>query len=252
MVFRVSTFSILLLFAVFLVPVQADVIAPDSHSVERCAAFQNADGFPGVTFLAWVKEIMGEGQERYYVVENGVCLEKGYKFNSFSIEWYAGNPLIRGMPVTRSGNVVVSTDFGIYGGYVDDSNPLVAENLTYRFVSNGSGYGIELQSHLEQYRGSSKWVEKNKPPVSSTPPAGPTSTPTATPSSSLRVTPEPTAMPTSTLEPTVTPTPTLEPTATSAVVPTLAASPVSSPPAADRDLFSGFWCWFVRLFGGTC
>ncbi len=238
--------------AVFLlltfVPVRADIISPGTHSVDRCVLFENADDVPGVTFLAWVGEIMDGGNERYYLVTNGVCMEKGYKFNSFSIEWYEGNPLIRAMPVTRSGKVVVSEDseFRIYGGSVDDDNPVVAENLTYRFVAKGSGYGIELKSHLEQHRDSGVWVEKKKSLIASTPTATVLSSPTPEPTVTSAI--EPAAS--STPEPTATVPP--EPTATSAVVPTLAASPVSSPPAADRDLFSGFWCWFVRLFGGTC
>lgn len=233
--FKVAIFSTFALFALFFLPVQADVIEPGTHYVQRCVAFDNARSFPGVTFLAWVEEVMGGGSERYYVVEDGVCLEKGYKFNTLSIEWYAGNPLIRGMPVTRSGNSVVtdgSDVFEVYGGYVDDSSPLEAENLTYRFVEKTSGYGVELVSWLKKNQGSDAWVELGS--------GAPTLSPTATP---VAVTLAPDAP-----EPTPAPTATVTPTATPAV----SVSPSPSLTAAPGDWLSGVLCFFKRLFGGSC
>ncbi len=224
---RLSTFWVFSSLVLLLLPVQADVIEPDTHYVERCVAFENAQGFSGVTFLAWVEEVTGGGSERYYVVQDGVCLEKGYKFNSLSIEWYDGNPLIRGMPVTRSGNSVVSErsdDFQVYGGYVDDSRSLDAENLTYRFVQQGQGYGAELSSWLKKNQGSDAWVETL--PAAATPAIA-------------------TVMPSVTQAPTASVQATLMPS-------TAVSSPTSTPLLPTSDWFSGVICFFKRLFGGSC
>ena len=75
-----------LVFALMLVGTlaHADVIPGGSHPVSRCAKITNIDSYPGIYLIG---EIMPVGNQaaQLSIIEQGACLSKGYKFNTFNI-----------------------------------------------------------------------------------------------------------------------------------------------------------------------
>jgi hypothetical protein len=153
-----------------------------------------------------------------YQIENGVCLEKGYKFNSLNIYWVTKEGFdsldIKNLNVTNL--TLLLEDVAVEGAYVDESNPLIKETIEYSIAGFKDGNLIIYKSkQISEYNnGQSNKVETfDKPNVDSE-----ESTPEPIP------TPEPEPQP----EPTPEPTP--EPL--------------------------GFWgkigCFFKTLFGGSC
>lgn len=197
--------------------VSADVIPENSHYLYRCVKFVNLNEFSNVVMIGYYTGPVVDTYEAYQI-ENGVCLEKGYKFNSLNIYWVTKEGFdsldIKNLNVTNL--TLLLEDVAVEGAYVDESNPLIKETIEYSIAGFKDGNLIIYKSkQISEYNnGQSNKVETfDKPNVDSE-----ESTPEPIP------TPEPEPQP----EPTPEPTP--EPL--------------------------GFWgkigCFFKTLFGGSC
>ena len=129
----------LILLSILLIPgyIHGDVLPEDSHGVQRQVFITNVTEFPQIQLIGY---ITGPMILRYQiqVIEEGVPLSKGYKFNDFKIvaindeaiessggiENIAFDLLAQKMPMA---NIIDP-----FGGYVSNDNPLVAESYYYR------------------------------------------------------------------------------------------------------------------------
>jgi len=201
--------------------VSADVIPGNSHSLSRCDKFVNLNEFSDIVLIGYYTGPMVDTYEAYQI-ENNDCLEKGYKFNSLNIYWATKEKFdaldIENLNVADL--TLLLEDVEPYGGYVDESNPLIKETIEYSIAGFKDGNLIIYKSkQTSEYNdGQSNKVETfDKPNVDSQEP-----------------TPEPTPTPEPEPQPEPTPEPTPEP----------------------QSFWSNFWskigCFFKTLFGGSC
>lgn len=64
--------------------VSADVIPPNSHSLDRCVKIVNLGEFPEMYLIGYITGPMVKGHETY-IVEKDKCLSMGYKFNQLKV-----------------------------------------------------------------------------------------------------------------------------------------------------------------------
>jgi len=219
--------------------VSADFIPENSYPFDRCVKFVNLNEFPDVVLIGYYTGPMIDTYEAYQIQDN-TCLDKGYKFNSLSIYWTTkekfntldlknlklesekvaiggrdddGNPIYMDV-YSPSDLVLLLEHIEPYGGYVDESNPLIKETIEYSIAGFSDEKLIVYKSKqtFEYNNGQSNKVETfNKPSVNNQKP---------------NPTPEPNINPTPNPEPTPTPEP--------------------------QGFWSKIGCLFKRLFGGSC
>lgn len=249
--------------------VSADIIPPNSHPLDRCVKIVNLNEFPNVVLISYVTGPMVQGSEISQVTNNE-CLSKGYKFNSLKIYWNT-----KDKPNSIDQNNLLLDNVEVYGGYVDQGNPLIKETIEYSIAgySNGKLTLYKSRQTSEYNNGSQKKVETFRNPLIVVPTPAPTpinggwsgwsykntkcgysgtQTRTCTnpsPSndgaycsgpSSQSYTNQACYVPTPTPSPKITPTPSDQPT----VIPT------------SEPVRRGFWqsiaCFFSGLFGRGC
>ena len=144
--------------------VYADIIPPFSHSVDRCVKIVNPAEFPGVKLFAYVTGPMIDGY-RVYQIEANTCLDKGYYHNDF---------LIFAIETTylESLGEIDEIDFSAYidsialgtikdpcGGYVNDTNPLQEEEISYKLFKAEKGKQSEFcaRANPARKRRAPKW-----------------------------------------------------------------------------------------------
>ena len=136
--------------------VSADILPENSHPLKRCVKFVNLNEFSDVVLIGYYIGPMVDTYEAYQI-QNGACLEKGYKFNSLSVYWTTkekfdtldiknlklnskkvatGGKDNNGNPVyidvfTPDYLTLLLEDIEPYGGYIDESNPLIKETIEY-------------------------------------------------------------------------------------------------------------------------
>ena len=128
-----ATFLFIVIFA-FVQPVSADVIPPDSRSVERCAKIVNLEEFPDI-ILVGTYSGPGNRPPETYQIKPDECLTKGYKFNTLDIYW---NTPDKGTAVDPGHLLMKNLD--PYGGYVSTNDPLVKETVEYSIVRTDSTF----------------------------------------------------------------------------------------------------------------
>ena len=205
--------------------VSADVILPNSHPLSRCVKIVNLNEFPNIVLIGYYTGPMVENYESYQI-KNNECLTKGYKFNSLSIYWNT-----KDKPNSIDPSHLLLEDVEPYGGYVDQSNPLVNEDIEYSIAGfSGEKLVIYKSKQTSEYNdGSPKKVEtfasslKNIEPNKQTPQPNKI-TPTPTPS------------------PKITPAPSDQPIVT----------PAPSPEPIKRGFWQSIICFFRGLFGRGC
>lgn len=118
----------------------ADVIMPNTHAVNLCAKVVNLNDFPDIVL---VKNITGPMAKNSTAssIENNICLTAGYKFNSLDIYWTT-----KDKPTIINASNLLLKGAEWYGGYVDDKNPLVKENIEYSIAKNSDGKLILYKS----------------------------------------------------------------------------------------------------------
>jgi hypothetical protein len=212
-----TLFSLAFVF-LFSSTVSADVISPNSHPFSRCVKVVNLSEFPDVVLIGYYTGPMVDKYESYQI-KNNECLTKGYKFNSLNIYWN-----IKDKPNFIDSNNLLLEDIEPYGGYVDQNNPLVKEDIEYSIAGFSGGKLVlyESKQTSEYNNGTPKKVETF---------------------SNLLENKEPNK---------VTPTPTLSPK----ITPTPSEQPIVTPAPSPKPVKRGFWqsaiCFFRGLFGRGC
>jgi hypothetical protein len=105
--------------------VSADVIAPNTHPLDRCVKIVNLDKFPDVALIGYVTGPMVDNSG-INQINNNECLTKGYKFNSLKVYWNTKDKANSIVP-----NNLLLDNVEVYGGYIDQNNPLVNESIEY-------------------------------------------------------------------------------------------------------------------------
>lgn len=133
---RKSFICILFSFAfVFLFPsaTSADIIPPNSRLLNRCFKVVNLNDFPDIVLISYVTGPMVRGSG-ISQIKNNECLSKGYKFNLLKIYWNT-----KDKPDLIDQNNLLLDNAEVYGGYIDQNNPLVKEDIEYSIAGFSGG-----------------------------------------------------------------------------------------------------------------
>ena len=168
-----TLFSLAFVF-LFSATVSADVIPGYSHSVDRCVKIVNLNEFPSVVLIGYYTGPMVDKYESYQI-KNNECLTKGYKFNSLSIYWNT-----KDKPDSIDPNNLLLENVEPYGGYVDQDNPLIKEDIEYSIAGFSGGKLVLYKSKQtsEYNNGTPKKVETFSNPLGNKEPDKITPTPT--------------------------------------------------------------------------
>ncbi len=143
---KITIFSLILLGFVFYPSlIKADVILPGTHNVDRCVKINSWD-YSKVLLLGVVTGPMKDGNYNFNIKENE-CISIGYKFNRLDV--YLVDPL-------SSSNIpdpdnLIYKNLEVYGGAVEDKNPLIKETIEYTLVPVGSSYNLEKTKIISEY-----------------------------------------------------------------------------------------------------
>ena len=118
----------------------ADVIDPNTHSVDRCVKLQNVeiDDYRVIvendTVTTW----------DVYEPQAGQCLEQHYKFGE-SRQYLLDKSIdIEGITKENIQDIAIQIwNLDVNWWYVSDSNPLTSENFTYKIVKKWNDYSLE-------------------------------------------------------------------------------------------------------------
>lgn len=222
-----STLFILVFVCLFSFNVFADIMPPNSHPIDRCVKIVNLNEFPDIVLIGYYTGPMVEKYESYQIKDNE-CLTKGYKFNTLSIYWSTKEKSSSIVP-----NNVLLENVESNGEAVDQSNPLIKEDIEYSLARSSDGKLVLYKSkQISEYNdGTSTKVKTFSNPFADKEPN------TITPSPST----QPVVTPTPSLQPIVTPTP---------EQPTVTPSP--SPEPIQRGFWESIVCFFWGLFGKAC
>ena len=209
----------------FVPPVFADVIPPNSHSLDKCVKIVNLNDFPNIILISYVTGPMVQGSE-INQIKNNECLSKGYKFNSLAIYWST-----KDKPNAIDQNNLLLDNVEVYGGYIDQNNPLVKENIEYSIAGYSGGKLVLYKSKqiLEYNNGTPTKVETFTNPLQNTQQNNQNQqqkkvTSTPTPSPNINNIND---------QPNITPTP-------------------APSPEPARGYWQSFVCFFRGLFGKGC
>jgi hypothetical protein len=90
----------------------ADVIAPNTHQIEKCVKITGLDAYPGIVFVGVVSPISSPGTPPTLLqISNGKCIDAGshYKFDRFLLYYANRSHFDRvGISGIKTGNVTVS------------------------------------------------------------------------------------------------------------------------------------------------
>ena len=132
----------------------ADALMPNTRIVDRCVKVVNLVDVPEVALIGRIKQI-GGGADKIYEIQNDTCISKGYKFNSLSLYWndkskpttIDENKMV--YLVGENGNLFPSKEINLYGGEVENDNPLVRQEIEYRIgTDTKTGKKVLFQSKL--------------------------------------------------------------------------------------------------------
>lgn len=186
----------------------ADDIPENSHPLSRCVKFVNINDFSDVVLIGFYTGPVVNKYEAYQI-ENDKCLDKGYKFNTLYIYWTTkeifnslnlkdlkllsekvasggwddeGNPLYYDV-YSPADLTLLLEDIESYGGYIDETNPLIKETIEYSVAGYSDGKLVVYKSKQtsEYNNGQSNKVETfEKPKINNKEPINPTPTPVPT------------------------------------------------------------------------
>ncbi|MCD6497188.1 MAG: hypothetical protein J7M25_02655 [Deltaproteobacteria bacterium] len=138
-------------------PARGDGIPPGYHLVFRDVLITNVDEHPDIVLVAYVVGPMIDTYEAA-VVEQGVPLNKGYKFNSlrlFALQKSAFDNAggLAGIDFKSLAATIEPAEIIDPGMYlVVDENPLQTEECFYRIQSTGAGVvTLALKSRVLKY-----------------------------------------------------------------------------------------------------
>ena len=101
--------KILVLLIMCFIPflVFSDVAPSDMHPVDNCVRFTNLDEYPEITILGYIVGPTYDSPQ-FFEIQNGKCLDKGYKFNDLGLYW-AQKKYVDSIGIE---NIVIKTDIG--------------------------------------------------------------------------------------------------------------------------------------------
>jgi hypothetical protein len=139
----------------------ADVIPPNSHPVNKCVKFVNLNGFSNVSLIGSYTGPMDRVPVTYQI-ENGKCLQKGYKFNRLTLYWNTNDKAM----VVDSKNKL-SENIEPYGGTTGNGDPLITDTVEYSIAGmQNSKLVIYKSKETNDYNnGSPSKVETFKNPL---------------------------------------------------------------------------------------
>jgi hypothetical protein len=163
--------------------VSADSIPTNSHLLSRCVKVVNLNEFPDVVLIGCYTGPMVKNG--IYQIENNECWTKGYKFNSLKIYWNTKDKADSVEP-----NNLLLDDINPDGGYIDQSDPLVKQNIEYSIAGFSGGKLVLYKSKQtsEYNNGTPTKVETFENPLKNTEPNNQNQqqiTPTPTPPSEI-------------------------------------------------------------------
>ncbi len=212
----------------------ADILPPDSHSLDLCVKIANLVEFPDVTIVGLIQGPMSsESGYRLSEVAGGTCLGKGYKFNSLSLYAVKKNGLgpsgvqSLGVKTTTKPNEgcidengqtctykaysiddsraqLLSDAIETYGGYISNSDQRSSVSVNYYLAEGQNGKISLVKGETTTKYTDGREIRSGERPASAKTPFPP--------------------------------------------IP----SPPPSPNSVQKDFFSSFICFFVQLFGGRC
>jgi len=91
----------------------------------------NINEFPNIVLIGYYG--MADRYESYQV-KNNECLTNGYKLNLLSIYWNT-----KDKPNSIEPDKLLLENVGSYGGYVDQNNPLISEDIEYSIAGFSGG-----------------------------------------------------------------------------------------------------------------
>jgi len=137
----------------------ADIIMPNTHPIDRCVKIDNLNNFSDIKLIGIINSVVNSGDNVYEIKD--ACLTKGYKFNTLLIYWTTKDYFnsINLSNLDRNSSLIYNTETSVepYGGYVDDSNPLIAENITYHIY----GFSESTKNRLLVYMSKKVFKYKN-------------------------------------------------------------------------------------------
>lgn len=215
------TLSLLVCVFFFSSTVLADIVPPNSHLLVRCVKVVNLNEFPDVVLIGYYTGPMVENYESYQI-KNNECWTKGYKFDSLKIYWNT-----KDKPNTIDPNNLLLDDVE-FSEYVNQSNPLIKEDIEYSIAGFSGGKLVLYKSKQtsEYNNGTSKKVETFANPLEKAEPNNQNPQPNKI-----------TTMPTT--SPEITPATTEQPG-------------VTSPVLVKRGFWQSIICFFRGLFGRGC
>lgn len=151
-------FALLLLVVLFSSAINishADVIPQDSHALDICIKVVNLDEFPGIDLIGYITGPMVDGSDKY-IIKQDECLTKGYKFNTLQIlsatKKYIDSIDINALDINNENIHNLNMDIEPYGGYVDNSNPLIKVTMEYTLIqSSDNSYSLYLSKQTSEY-----------------------------------------------------------------------------------------------------
>ncbi|MCX6771061.1 MAG: hypothetical protein NTX79_03325 [Candidatus Micrarchaeota archaeon] len=137
----------------------ADLIMPNTHSIEKCVKITGLDAYQNYTFIGVVSPISSGAPLGLVQIKNGLCIDAGshYKFDSFSV-YYANKSYFEkvGISGIKTGNLsvpgecpggctrqgITDENLALLGGdyvsapyapyYAGDSDPSKSVTIEYR------------------------------------------------------------------------------------------------------------------------
>ncbi|MBN2127599.1 MAG: hypothetical protein JW703_04385 [Candidatus Diapherotrites archaeon] len=139
----------------------ADSLPPDSHSVNRCVKIDNLNDFPDYAFIYYftgpmIRDEAGNPWNESGLIESNTCLSKGYKFNSFKVfavkKIYLEGINLEEIDEALDSNFIESTtEIEPYGGTVQDSNPLIKEEITYSIGAINPSFLLFVTKRVNEF-----------------------------------------------------------------------------------------------------
>jgi hypothetical protein len=121
----------------------ADVIAPGTHTIQKCVKIINTDEFSDYVFIGTIS--LGAPRQPFFqMIDSNACLDKGYKFNSYNIyafklQDFDANKLVIGtdenLLFDLSKAIPADTNIELNGETVSDFDPRISENVEYSIAS---------------------------------------------------------------------------------------------------------------------
>ncbi len=139
----------------------ADIIPVGMHQVHKKVTIANVAEYSDYTIFGTIIPVSGKNAT-HYIIDEDKQLTKGYKFNTFKIhavkKEYLANKKIEDIDFRNNPNVLTANiDINPYGGYVEDSNPMNKQHISYSIT------GIEGNKLLLFKSKQTNWFNDGSP-----------------------------------------------------------------------------------------